>query len=86
MLENSWSNKLAQEPKIATIVDIPNPTILYQTASNQLMAHSQSESSALPLRKDILGLGCLPSGEVLLLSRYQLSCFDLTSNNEVFSL
>lgn len=86
MLENSWSNKLTQEPKYATIVNLPTPTILYQTSTNQLVAHSRTETSSLPIRKDILGIGALPTGEILLLSRYQLSCFDLINNNEVFSL
>lgn len=42
MLENSWSNKLVHEPKLATIANLPTPTIIYQTSSNQLVAHSQA--------------------------------------------
>ena len=61
MLENSWSNKLTHTPKIATILNIPNPTIVYQNTTNQLIAHSQSETSPLPIRKDIVAIGCLPT-------------------------
>jgi hypothetical protein len=85
MLENSWSNKLAQEPRFSTILNLPHPAIIYQTHANQLMVHAQADS-ALPIRKDVLSLGSLSSGEVLLLTRYQLICFDLLNNNEVFSL
>ena len=81
MLENSWSNKVAQEPKNATIVKIPSPTILYQNQANQLVAYSQAEETALPIRKDILAMSALDNNQVLLLSRYQLTCFDLLSNN-----
>ena len=81
MLENSWSNKLAQEPKMVTIANLPNPTLIYQTHSNQLVAHSQTETSPLPIRKDILALHSLNDTQVLLLTRYQLSCFDLLNNN-----
>ncbi len=86
MLENSWSNKLTQEPKIATIISIPSPTILYQTQANQLVAHSQAETTPLPIRKDILAMASLNKTQALLLTRYQLSCFDLLNNNELFSL
>lgn len=81
MLENSWSNKLAQEPKMATITDLPMPTVLYQTHANTLMAHSRAESTPLPIRKDILGMCSLSGAQVCLLTRYQLSCFDLLNNN-----
>lgn len=87
MLENSWSNKLSLEPKMATILNIPNPTIIYQATSNQLMAHSQAESTNLPIRKDILGLCSLQNNsQILFLTRYELSCFDLINNNEIFCL
>ena len=47
---------------MATIVKIPNSTIIYQNQANQLIAHSQTETSPLPIRKDILSLGCFPTG------------------------
>ena len=65
---------------------IPSPTILYQSQANQLIAHSQAEETSLPIRKDILAMSALDANQVLLLSRYQLTCFDLLSNNENFSL
>lgn len=81
MLENSWSNKLTQEPKIATIINLPSPNILYQTHANQLIAHSQAETTPLPIRKDILAMASLNKTQALLLTRYQLSCFDIINNN-----
>jgi hypothetical protein len=62
MLENSWSNKLEQQPLFATIVNLPDPAIIYQSQSNQLIAHYQTNSSPLPIRKDVLGIASLPSG------------------------
>ena len=66
---------------MATITNLPNPTIIYQTQSNQLVAHSQTETSPLPIRKDILAINSLNESQVLLLTRYQLSCFDLLNND-----
>ena len=70
---------------MATILSIPTPTIIYQNEANQLIAYSQTESSPLPIRKDILALNEL-NNHILLLTRYELIYFDLLNNNEIFSL
>lgn len=86
MFQNSWSIKLAEPPAHLALACLPDPAIVYQGASNKLCVFTNNQTQTLPIRKEVIGLGSLNRDKVLILTRYSLNCFDVLSNEDVFTL
>lgn len=59
MLQNSWSIKLSEPPTHSTLALLPDPSIVFQGTSNQLLVFTNNKTDTLPIRKDVLSLATI---------------------------